>query len=1045
MSTQDAQRELKDERAVVISIDQKEFSDIIMVRRKWENVPVEDSQEYIEYLNSLDRTVIDPSGCPTGTYRVLRNVYVNDEGERDIHQFLAKNLNTGADFGDPSTPPLDEDTGWRLYKGSAYRASNNQVVLELPYTDPEFAEAIIADLDEATYTNEIYTLNGGLLEGTWHNIRAAYDIDPSEGWATVRWFLSKQANDDLHFAYQKNDGTFSVDFFKFDAADTGINSFETDYYFDALGDWYISDDNGVNYVQKNGEAATGVMPTSTGIGNIRTKIPGRVSTVEVNRNPENRFYRLHTHIDYLTDRSYGLAFYSDEFVLVTDIAQYTDIADIQALSNDYYVNQNTGTAVYSPNASQTAPYYNLLKSLPGRTVDIKVEFDEQQGKYRTSATVIHYLSGEIFTTYVRNENTRVSDLMVFGMDRETLNAETQYYYFNASGDWYYSSNGTTSITKNGVPSVLNLIAENAYNISGSDPTPRNVSPPRIERNPNAPVYILNLHVEYTSEVTGGNVTTYGTPNISVTDTVMFGGAALPVSAGTSDYNDAGTIETETAVLSPRFDSERGTWSYVQRVITKQAPHMEVSEAPGYVEGPSEIKIVSEPLALAKGVGSGFASVGSWAGGGQGRVRYVSTGDGTGDLNAANGDTVQVTKKFQPYNITLARCHTVRTSARLYYYVKEPTYGQYPDVLTWAPNAQAITQIGYSIEQPQSAWARITMSGTLAGYTVGTFVTITGANSYNGLHEIMYVEEGINAIYIDQAYGASGETGNIVIASAPKQSPINGRQPSEVSDTISETVISTNIDDDTSALYGPSFIGDGTSSTPGYWQDDSNWYGKITRRLYSDEEFTLAYNEAHVEIGSSVGANDWENNINWRELTFIRHYPAVGTFAITAVANSGDNIVLSVVGHGLTTSDALLIRGTTDYDGYYEIVAVAANTVTVYFPNFVSTQTGTIVRIDATALKAGTVADSATDDGLYMGHKVQDNQSFYTEAIRHRILKVAPSVYALVVETSERTPWKTDDTNKWILNAEGLDIQYGGPPSVPSPADVDGTSDVPILL
>jgi hypothetical protein len=81
----------------------------------------------------------------------------------------------------------------------------------------------------------------------------------------------------------------------------------------------------------------------------------------------------------------------------------------------------------------------------------------------------------------------------------------------------------------------------------------------------------------------------------------------------------------------------------------------------------------------------------------------------------------------------------------------------------------------------------------------------------------------------------------------------------------------------------------------------------------------------------------------------------------------------------------------------------------------------------------------------MGHYVNPDTNEYTDAIRHRILKVAESVYALVVETITKTPWQWDHVNKWILNSEGLDMTYGGPPSTPSPADVDNTSNIPFIL
>ena len=177
-----------------------------------------------------------------GTWNCVNIVY-NEQNKTLRQQF----------YGDAKTsaPITEASTQWILGSGENYRGSNNSVVLRLLNVDKDLAEEIINENTNTTYTNTIYTADGGLLSGTWHNINCQYVRDPQTGLLNVEWFLSKQANDDVQFAYQQNECTYSALFYKFDAADTGIESLKTDYYFDPNGDWYISAD-GYYYTKKNG-------------------------------------------------------------------------------------------------------------------------------------------------------------------------------------------------------------------------------------------------------------------------------------------------------------------------------------------------------------------------------------------------------------------------------------------------------------------------------------------------------------------------------------------------------------------------------------------------------------------------------------------------------------------------------------------------------------------------------------------------------------------------------------------------------------------------
>lgn len=851
----------------------------------------------IQY-RSVKNPMVNDGKVLDGIYRMGPLRTLKDDGSYGrkgswvIVQTLHLELNIAA-------PITESETRWRILRGENRRGSSHAEVLELPYCDPEYAKALSEENTSTSYTNEIYTINGGVLSGTWHNIECSYTIDPKSGYATVRWVVSKQANDDIHFAYTNAGSENVVDFYKFDAADTGLASFETDYYFDDAGNWYISSD-GINYSKKNGELEDGVLPTDVpSLGNVRTSIPGRMVTVNITRSEQTRFYRLHAHIEFVEDRSHSLVFYSDAHVLVSEVVQFSDTADLADFSTECQVDTQTGAVVVS-DVAQGGDYKSLMDSVDGRSVKLGSSYDAKQGKHRLEARVIQYRSSEVFSTYLRNGQSRVVDFYLFGATRTELNAALLNYYFNDSGDWFYSADGLNYTRKNGVDEAGVLAAENAFNVGTEDTNAeaRMVAPPRIERNPAAEVYVLHLHLEYTDSVSSGNSTSYGTPNVMVTDTIVSGAASLPVSAGASAYNAAGTKVTETKMIAPQFDSTRGTWSYISRVIESWAPHADrTSGDAGFVEGPSEIRLDSQALPLARGVGSGYSSAGSWGGGGQGRVRYVADSDGIGsNITSVENTTVQITKKFQPYNITLARVCSVRTSARLYYYVQEPQESQYP--------------------------------------------------------ALQMVED---------------------------------KDASDIGSSTYPTVVNVEVTDDEDETFGEGFTGD-----DGHYLDGADYYGKLVKHAYSDGSFTLSYFQAYKKEKALAVNPEYLDNLNWRKLKFIRTYPATGAGSST--------------GYG---------------DG--------------------------TVRVDEAGLKADPAGTLTADDGLYMGHYIITDSAFYTEAIRHRILKVGESVYALVVETVERTPWQVDHINKWILNSEGMDMQYGGPPSNPSLADPTGDSNVPFVM
>lgn len=792
--------------------------------------------------------------------------------------------NTAYSSSKQAAPITDGNSQWVLNTGRNFRGSNNTIVLELRNVDPLYIETVMAENTEQTYTNAIYTADGGYLTGTWHNIDTKYEKNESTGMINVLWTVSKQANDDVHFSYRKDSGVFAAELFKFDAADTGIEAFKEDYWVDAAGNWYVAD-SATTYIQKNGVTVastvfSGEPEYGQTLANLATDVAGRTVRFEMTRNPQTRFYIAHAMIE-----------------------------------------------------------FSIIKT--------------------------------VWQNYLPTDKERVLDLNLVGLDEDTLNDFVGYYYFNDSGNWYYSTDGTNYTIANGASASGTLASVNAFNATQDDTNAdfRRVSI-ATEQNPQTRLWLLRVRVTYFTgalvpeapdgtiyATDTGNVTSFGTPNVTVTDTVVSGAAALPASAGTTEYNSAGTKLTETQIIRPTFDKKTDSFSYTQRVIESWAPHAnQGTGAVGYVEGPSEIRRDVQSTVLAKGVGSGFAALGSWAGGGTARIAFVSNADGQGD--ATFGDTVQATKGFVPYNVTISRYSNVKTTSRMYFYVKEPVESEYPTY----PTADKFGQLTESM-----------------GSTDLT-------TSVPQIESVQTIEDS------QQIYGAGGDP-----------------------DYVNNVAV----------------------------------YGKLALTTYDNGITTLAY---WKENASLYGAGN-SDNIIWHTLEVLRTYPATGALTITAVGNdAGDAEFTTSAAHGLSTGDSVIIRNTTNYDGHYSVTAVDTTTQIKVTPidsvtalAYVANETGDIIRIDSSGINAGDDIDTSFDDGLYMGHYIQSDTSFYTEAIRHRIIKMAENVYALVVETIERTPWQWDDINKWMLNTEGYNMRFTSPATNPATLGGDVSTNVPFIM
>ena len=158
-------------------------------------------------------------------------------------------------------------TNWRIRNDAAFHSGSSQIILELPNVDPSKAREITEALpvSPATFTNTIHTTTDGLLEGTWTNKNATFEIS-DDGSATILWLLSLHNNDDFWFTYKNKKDETAINFYKTGAVTTSKDDFFENYYFEPTGDWYYSTAGtpGVGaYTKKNGVDATGILPVDS--------------------------------------------------------------------------------------------------------------------------------------------------------------------------------------------------------------------------------------------------------------------------------------------------------------------------------------------------------------------------------------------------------------------------------------------------------------------------------------------------------------------------------------------------------------------------------------------------------------------------------------------------------------------------------------------------------------------------------------------------------------------------------------------------------------
>jgi len=261
---------------------------------------------------------------------------------------------------------------------------------------------------------------------------------------------------------------------------------------------------------------------------------------------------------------------------VVEIFKYqgteTSIDDLQ---KNYYVDSATGNVLYTEDDGTT------YTKLNGTAVDPAVAMPETADNLKAVVS------------------QRTTDIKTRRRDGQ---GEDRFYQLNAHIEFILAGTPHVLTLPNG-DKIYHGVRTTALPTFGSN---TQVLQRQLIEHPDN-TYTYNFYERFAKDSSSGGTvavsTTYGTPLVKITDSLITGATAMPGNvSGSVAYNTAGTSMIEVLVINPRFDEETLTFSYTLRTITRWAPcAIQSTGVVGYIEGPSKAVWDSELSWLAKGV------------------------------------------------------------------------------------------------------------------------------------------------------------------------------------------------------------------------------------------------------------------------------------------------------------------------------------------------------------------------------------------------------------------------------------------------------------
>ncbi|MBN2162448.1 MAG: carbohydrate-binding protein [Pontiellaceae bacterium] len=568
MSYTDAHRILTNKNPNLISKASMGQADRHRAQVYWVVLERDQATECVDYLNKwawptnytddnspAAKTVTDPiteTDTLEGVWKFIDAIYSEQDGQHLVVVTLEAEINTVA-------PITQQDSRWRYKGGKERQSGNGQVILELPFCDPATVQDMAKENSYKTYTDAIYTTNGGVLGGKWYSVSQEAMIDPETGYGVITWYLSRYYNQDLYFPWQKSTNERSADFFKLHMPPDTVRDFFETYYF-STDAFYVSTDE-TNYTNKNGEAETGGLPAEA--KRLNAVVSGRI--VEINEAPdqETNEITLHVAISWASDIDEFGVIYRDKYDAIATDIQLVRVTEARrdAFLDNTYIDSATGDWYYAENnpnwtarngkagtGSMPGTVAKLDSTVDGRAVQVRTAYIEEVDRWTVQVQCLHDQS-DVRISRITNDSrltfhTTPNEAMV--MDKAFNVSEAQL--LEAKG--YYESAAPVGTVRN---IAVERLPNGRFNFTAIEVTQDEIIT-TFRLGSKTTYFGYHSKREPTTDTGIGGWSVDANGNVICETHILIGG-----------YHDAPDFKTQvdpTTNISPSVRSETdGTWSW----------------------------------------------------------------------------------------------------------------------------------------------------------------------------------------------------------------------------------------------------------------------------------------------------------------------------------------------------------------------------------------------------------------------------------------------------------------------------------------------------
>ena len=385
-----------------------------------------------------------------------------------IIQILRKGWVESVDDGDGGI----DFTEFRELSGRHFRAGRTMLILSLQGVAADSVRTICDYINSFDTFSDIDYFND-TLSGDWYKLVVQSSIT-DDGSYTIQLSLADQWSTDLIFPYYANTTDLRAEFFKLNMAPDEVATFKSTYYFDNEGNFYVSA-NGATYTQKNGEDATGSLPTSADGAPTSFRLsdnPASRCIVNYSANSDKETSEVDVHISFIwfSDDSEKWTIYQGAYgetrttVLLEDVSEERrdDFVENTYLASDghgYYSEDGTNYAL-----KDGEPASGTLSSVGAKGLNEVVEGRQVE---------------------IRTQQDRTTRLWTVVVDIRIMSSDKRcsWDYIGSDTRLSYKANRNTSVTIDQAYNVTytELAAAMAYyNITPADGIRRQISQPRLD-------------------------------------------------------------------------------------------------------------------------------------------------------------------------------------------------------------------------------------------------------------------------------------------------------------------------------------------------------------------------------------------------------------------------------------------------------------------------------------------------------------------------------------------------------------------------------------